>query len=67
VPTRQPPGRQQPKPLPNIFIPQVSVRADKFGHHLNALGIVEDDELDAMPKRDASQSPLSSTVFDRPY
>jgi hypothetical protein len=30
--------------LPDIFVPQVRVSADEIRHHLNALGIVEDDD-----------------------
>jgi hypothetical protein len=33
--------------LPDILIPQICARADEVRHHLNALIIVEYDELDA--------------------
>ena len=33
--------------LPDVFIPQIRVIADKAGHHLNAFGIVKHNELHA--------------------
>ena len=33
--------------LPDVFVPQLGVSADELAHQVDALGIVEDFELDA--------------------
>jgi hypothetical protein len=52
-----------PKPsLPNIFVPQVGMRADELGHHLNAIGIIEDDDSHSMLPEQVFSS-LEISVF----
>jgi len=48
--------------LPNIFIPQVWVRADKVAHHANALRIVENDDAHSVLAEEVL-SPLEVSIL----
>jgi hypothetical protein len=49
------------------LIPQVGVHADEVGHHLNALGVVEDDDLNApLPEQILRTQEVSIFADDDP-